>query len=609
MDQAGQGRLSSAGKRNQNVLTEGVEKLTQVSAAQAILRSELSFKAQQLVTGNYAFPVRPPIHSTKGNVLTDDFPCSGTEREFLLNKISILENELKQVQQENTANKNYLANLSHEIRNSVNTIVGMTSLLQDELTAKKPQRYLGHLKQASDLLLAMMTNALELGKMDRGQIEPTLAHFDLVALLNSLAKTTEFRLWEKPVHFKYYLSPELPANLLGDKVLLYQILLNLLGNAIKFTEKGQISFSVEPIAIKSNICWISFTISDTGIGFSPQAKSQIFKRFEQSGQVKYRQQGAGLGLAISKNILDLLGGNIEVESELGKGSSFTVQLPFRINREQAGIENKQGIEFTPAAHPGLKRILVVEDNRLNQVYLQSVLEKMGYQVTCVDTGVKATEKLDQEPFDLAFIDLRIPLKNGFETCIHLRNSAKITNRTIPVIATSGSTSVADREKAKAVGMDDYLTKPFSPQDIFTVLQKHERRLSAKHTPASFQFSPVFDHLRLRELYMDNYDQVGLMFDIFLKNTPNTFAEIENQWEKGDWLSLNDSVHKIKPTFTMVGLNYVSTIAKQLEDQSQQSQRGPSMKEHFQRFKAAVLESLHLVASEKKKLEEFQFINP
>ena len=109
--------------------------------------------------------------------------------------------------------------------------------------------------------------------------------------------------------------------------------------------------------------------------------------------------------------------------------------------------------------------------------------------------------------------------------------------------------------------------------------------------------------------MDNYDQVNLMFDIFLKNTPNSFAQIENEWEKKDWLSLNDSVHKIKPTFTMVGLNYVSNIAKQFEDQSQETQRGSSMKESFQRFKAAVLESIHLVASEKKKLEEFQFINP
>lgn len=608
MDQAGQGRLSSAGKRNQNVLAEGVEKLSQASASQAILRSELSFKTHELLPGNHPFPARAAVASSRGTARADSFPCSETEREFLLNKISILENELKEVQQENSSNKNYLANLSHEIRNSVNTIVGMTSLLQDEVTKHKPQKYLGHLKQASDLLLAMMTNALELGKMDRGQLEPSLANFDLIALLNSLAKTTEFRLWEKSVHFKYYLSPELPTNILGDKVLLYQILLNLLGNAIKFTEKGQISFSIEPIAIKSNICWISFNISDTGIGFSSKVKGQIFKRFEQHGQAKYRQQGAGLGLAISKNILDLLGGNIEVESELGKGSSFTVQLPFRLNPESSDKE-RSIIDFAPAAPVGLRRILVVEDNPLNQSYLQTVLEKMGYDVTCVDTGVKATEKLDQESFDVAFIDLRIPLKNGFETCIHLRNSASISNRTIPVVATSGSTSQADREKAKVVGMDDYLTKPFSPQDIFTVLQKHERRFEAKHTPAAYQFSPVFDELRLKELYMDNYDQVNLMFDIFLKNTPNSFAQIENQWETGDWMSLNDSVHKIKPTFTMVGLNYISNIAKQLEDQSQKTLKGSSMRESFQRFKAAVLESLHLVASEKKKLEEFQFINP
>ncbi len=606
MDQAGQGRLSSAGKRNQDVLKEGVEKLTLISASQAILRSELSFETQDPFTG--AIPVKDTVRTSSKNLHQDRFHCSETEREFLLNKISILENELQEVQQENSSNKNYLANLSHEIRNSVNTIVGMTSLLHDDVTADKQQQYLGHLKQASDLLLAMMTNALELGKMDRGQIEPSLKRFDLIALLNSLAKTTEFRLWEKPVHFKYYLSPELPTDLLGDKVLLYQILLNLLGNAIKFTEKGQISFSIEPIATQSNICWIAFNITDTGIGFSPKMKSQIFKRFEQSGQVKYRQQGAGLGLAISKNILDLLGGNIEVKSEVGKGSSFTVQLPFRL-KEKTQTKEKTTSGFAPVSPLGLKRILVVEDNPLNQVYLQSVLERMGYQVCCVDTGVKATEKLDQQIFDLAFIDLRIPLKNGFETCIHLRNSAAVTNRTIPVIATSGSTSMADHEKAKAVGMDDYLTKPFSPQDIFAVLQKHEKRYLAKHTPASFQFSPVFDHLRLQELYMNNYDQVNLMFDIFLKNTPNSFAQIENQWETEDWLSLNDSVHKIKPTFSMVGLNYVSNIAKQLEDQSQQCHTGSRMKESFQRFKAAVLESLHLVASEKKKLEEFQFINP
>lgn len=606
MDQAGQGRLSSAGKRNQKMLNEGVERLSQISASQAILRSELSIETQDFLKGT--IPVRTIARTSSKTRTEDRFHCPETEREFLLNKISILENELQEVQQENSANKNYLANLSHEIRNSVNTIVGMTSLLHDEVTAEKQQQYLGHLKQASDLLLAMMTNALELGKIDGGQIEPSLKRFDLIPLLNSLAKTTEFRLWEKSVHFKYYLSPELPTNLLGDKVLVYQILLNLLGNAIKFTEKGQISFSVEPIAIQSNICWIAFNITDTGIGFSPKMKSQLFKRFEQTGHVKYRQQGAGLGLAISKNILDLLGGNIEVKSKVGKGSSFTVQLPFQL-KEHTQAEESKGVDFTAAAPVGLRRILVVEDNPLNQAYLQSVLERMGYQVSCVDTGVKATEMLDQEIFDLAFVDLRIPLKNGFETCIHLRNSAAVANRTIPVIATSGSTSIADHEKTKAVGMDDYLTKPFSPQDIFAVLQKHERRFLAKHTPASFQFSPVFDHLRLQELYMDNYDQVNLMFDIFLKNTPHSFAQIEHQWEKEDWLSLNDSVHKIKPTFSMVGLNYVSNIAKQLEDHSLKHRAGSRMKESFQRFKAAVLESIHLVASEKKKLEEFKFINP
>jgi len=608
MDQAGLGRMSSAGKRNQMVLIDEVERQSHFSASPAITRSELSFNTQSFLKGNGSFPVDELVCTEDNEIVSTRFACSDTERTFLLNKISSLENQLQEAQQENASQKNYLANLSHEIRNSVNTIVGMTSLLHDDLSSDKQQRYLGHLKQASDLLLALMTNALELGKMDQGQIEPSQETFAFIPLLNSLAKTTEFRLWEKPVHFNYYLSPELPKTLSGDKVLLYQILLNLLGNAIKFTEKGQISFSVKPIATEHNICWVSFTVADTGIGFSNEVKSQIFKRFEQSGHSKYRQQGAGLGLAISKNILDLLGGSIEVKSQPGKGSSFTVQLPFRLNKDEAQ-QTSFVQQFDPIKTPGLKRILVVEDNPLNQAYLQSVLEQFGYEVDCVDTGLKAMDLLDQERFDLAFVDLRIPLKNGFETCIHLRNSAAVYNRNIPVIATSGSTASADHEKARSVGMDDYLTKPFTPQSVFQVLQKHERQLHDKYTPAAFEFSPIFDKARLDELYMGNFDQVKLMFNIFLKNTPSTFAEIEGQWEKGDWLSLNDSVHKIKPTFTMVGLNYVSHIAKQLEDQSQQAKKSAGLKESFQRFRAAVLESLHLVASEKKKLEEFQFINP
>lgn len=605
MDQAGQGRMSSAGKRNQFVLADGVERLNRNSADQNLTRSKLSFETQTSLARSTSFLANKQLQD---RFLPETALCTDSEREFLLNKITSLENQLQEARQEYTANKDYLANLSHEIRNSVNTIVGMTSLLHDEPASGKQQQYLGHLKQASDLLLALMTNALELSKMDQGQVEPVQEAFSLAPLLNSLAKTTEFRLWEKPVHFKYYLSPDLPTTLSGDKVLLYQILLNLLGNAIKFTEKGQISFAIQPTAIEENICWISFTISDTGIGFSDQVKAQIFKRFEQSGQPKYRQQGAGLGLAISKNILDLLGGTIEVQSTPGQGSTFTVQLPFHLGQENSAATRVTRHLANSTSH-ALRRILVVEDNPLNQAYLRSVLEQLGCQVYCVDTGAKAAEVLDQKVFDLAFIDLRIPIKNGFETCIHLRNSALPANRQIPVIATSGSTHSADREKANSVGMNDYLIKPFRPQDIFQTLEKYKHHSAGQASPACFQFSSVFDGSKLEELYMGNIEQVSLMFHIFLKNTPQTFAQIESQWENSDWPALNDAVHKIKPTFAMVGLNHVSHIAKQLEEQSQTSKKTSHLQHSFKKFKAAVLESLQLVASEKRKLEEFQFINP
>lgn len=608
MDQAGLGQKPT-GKRNWINPLNSLDKQAILSASpMASGPAELSLKTQnalvdyanlQQVKTSLGSRLKPYVPIAKA------LPTKPADAQLL--RIAELEQQLALAKKENQKSKRYLANLSHEIRNSVNTIVGMTSLLQDNESPSERQNYLGYLKEASDMLLALMTNVLDLSKMDQGKLQPSNKAMALEPLLNSLAKTTSFRLWDKPVHFEYYLSPNLPAQVVSDKVLLYQILLNLLSNAIKFTEEGTISFSVRPTGQAGNICWVAFTIADTGVGFPEQVKPRLFQPFTQVGSSEYNSQGAGLGLSITKNLLDLMGGHIEVVSEPGKGSKFTVQLPFKVQDEQAS-QSVKALMPTPLSQKGIERILVVEDNPLNQAYFQSILGKWGYQVHLAKDGPEALSLLENQVFDLVFLDLRIPKINGFETCIRLRNMVQGKNQLVPVIATSGSIAAEDKNKAESVGMNDYLCKPFSPQEIYQTIAKYQMPIERVKVN-TFEFSNVFDQHSLEQLYMGNYSQVQLMFDIFLRNTPSSFATIEENWEKGDWGALNDHLHRIKPTFTMVGLREVSDLANQLEENTKQTNPRKSIQKTFSNFKKAVLDSIRIVTSEKEKLDAYQLLNP
>lgn len=608
MDQAGMGR-GPAGKRNWINPSDSFDNKAIYSASPIALDpAELSLKTQNaLVDYTNLQQVKTPLGSRSLSYapVEKSFPSKPNSAE--LQRIADLEKQLAEAKKENQENKRYLANLSHEIRNSVNTIVGMTSLLQDNDSPREQQSYLGYLKEASDMLLALMTNVLDLSKMDQGKLQPTKKAMKLAPLLNSLAKTAAFRLWDKPVHFEYYLAPNLPEQVVSDKVLLYQILLNLLSNAIKFTEEGRISFSIRPTGQSGDICWVSFTIADSGVGFPEQLKSRVFQPFIQAGTSKYNSQGAGLGLSITKNLLDLMGGHIDVISEPGKGSKFTVQLPFKVQDKKVPKVAKAFMPV-PLSQGGIKRILVVEDNPLNQAYFQSLLDKWGYRVSLAKDGPEALSMLETQDFDLVFLDLRIPKINGFETCIHLRNMVQGNNQKVPVIATSGSIATEDKSKAESVGMNGYLCKPFSPQEIYQTIAKHQ--IPAQQVEVNtFEFSTVFDRRALDELYMGNYSQVQLMFDIFLRNTPTSFAVIEDYWKKGDWGALNDQVHKIKPTFTMVGLRQVSEIAHHLEENTKQTNPRKSIQKTFSNFRKAVLDSIQIITTEKEKLDAYQLINP
>lgn len=608
MDQAGLGR-KPAGKRNWINPSDSFDNKAIHSASPIALDpAELSLKTQNALVG---YTNLQEVKTLPGNRSLSYMPVETSfpskPNSAYLQRIAELEKQLAEAKKESQESKRYLANLSHEIRNSVNTIVGMTSLLQDNDSPEEQENYLGYLKEASDMLLALMTNVLDLSKMDQGKLQPTNKAMKLAPLLNSLAKTTAFRLWDKPVHFEYYLAPNLPEQIISDKVLLYQILLNLLSNAIKFTEEGRISFSIQPTGRSGDICWISFTISDSGVGFPAQLKPRLFQPFTQASSSKYNSQGAGLGLSITKNLLDLMGGHIDVISEPGKGSKFTVQLPFKVQDKNAP---KVAAGFMPAPlnQGRIKRILVVEDNPLNQAYFQSLLDKWGYQVSVAEDGPKALSMLETQVFDLVFLDLRIPKINGFETCIRLRNMAQGNNQKVPVIATSGSIATEDKNKAESVGMDGYLCKPFSPQEIYQTITQYQKPTKQVEVD-TFQFSTVFDRRSLDELYMGNYSQVQLMFDIFLRNTPTSFAAIEGYWKKGDWGALNDHVHKIKPTFTMVGLKQVSKIAHHLEENTKQTNPRKSIQKTFSDFRKAVLDSIQVITTEKEKLDAYQLINP
>ncbi|MBD2298451.1 ATP-binding protein [Nostoc sp. FACHB-190] len=394
------------------------------------------------------------------------------ERKRIEQELRLAEEAAKNSSQ---AKSEFLANMSHELRTPLNGILGYTQILQrTEKLSEKGSKGVGIIYQCGSHLLTLINDILDLSKIEARKLELNLIDFYLPAFIDSVSEICRIRAEQKVIGFHVLLDPDLPIGIRADEKRLRQVLINLLGNAIKFTQQGSVTFKIKVInqAIHDEgkiIYKLRFEVIDTGTGITPEQLEKIFVPFEQAGSQKRQTEGTGLGLAISQKIISLMGSQIQVVSEFGKGSTFWFEIESPESKDWAKVSRvvEQGIII---GYQGKKRtILIVDDKWENRSVIVNLLEPVGFDVIEAIHGKEAWEKINTHQPDLIITDLVMPVMDGFELIKSLRQASQFAN--IPAIASSASVFAIDEYKSIDMGANAFLSKPVEAETLLELLRQ------------------------------------------------------------------------------------------------------------------------------------------
>ncbi len=392
--------------------------------------------------------------------------CIGTMVD--VTSIKLIENELKVA---NAAKDEFLSTMSHEIRTPLNAVIGISHLLLLEDPMESQLENLNVLKYSSEHLLGIVNDILDFNKINAGLLELEETEYSIEHILNSLNSTYTTKAAEKNVRFVIKRDDILPSVLIGDSLRIAQVLNNIISNAIKFTEEGKVTLDIEVESKTDDEVEILFKVIDTGIGIEAENQQKIFDSFAQANIDTTRKYGGtGLGLAICTRLLKLMGSDLSLESEFGKGSTFSFLLKQKISDNFA--ESKATVNSTLPSFAGLDNlnVLVVEDHKINIIVIKKFFKKWKIDFDIAENGALAVEQVEKKAYDVILMDLRMPVMDGYTASSHIRKSKAFKNATIPIYALSASATMDVRDKVEKHGMNGHISKPFNPTDLYQTLK-------------------------------------------------------------------------------------------------------------------------------------------
>jgi signal transduction histidine kinase/CheY-like chemotaxis protein len=452
----------------------------------------------------------------------------------------------------------FMANMSHEIRTPMNAILGFTNLLQRKNLDEEAKEYVQTIHKSGENLLAIINDILDLSKIEAGMMRIESAPFSIRGLLHSVETMFKAKAGEKQIVFFVEVDETIPDTLEGDATRLTQILVNLIGNSFKFTNKGNISVKITNEGMADGKMNTGITVTDTGIGIDKNKLQYIFERFQQAeDSVTRKFGGTGLGLSIVTDLVSLQNGTISVESEAGNGAAFRVMIPYKISAQYSGstapTENsiKTGTAFADRV------ILVVEDNAINQSLIKHFFKSWQLKFEIVNNGREAIDKLRTTKYDLILMDIQMPEMDGYTAAQIIRGELKLTT---PVIAMTAHALTGEREKCISCGMDDYISKPMREDELYHLIARYvelnktpaeKNNFKEKTTIVTYRY---IDLQYMKEVSLGDTEYEKTVTGQFIEAIPDDLLAIEKAWQTNQINLLRQTAHNMKTSVSVMGLN-------------------------------------------------------
>ncbi len=471
----------------------------------------------------------------------------------LIDRLNTSEKKLKEAV---TIKENFMANMSHEIRTPMNAVLGFTKLLKRKSLDAESKEYVDTIERSGENLLTIINDILDLSKIEAGMMRIENAPFNIRGLLFSVETLFREKMAEKKLSLQVQIGQEIPDMLSGDAVRLSQILVNLVGNALKFTDRGHIQLIVKGDKTSGQTILCHFTVADTGIGISRDELVHVFERFHQAEETVTRQfGGTGLGLSIVKELVQLQNGKISVESEPGKGTSFHFSIPYQIVSAESANTYQLTDPHAERSPETSLHILVAEDNEINQALVRHLFKDWNLSYDIASTGVEAIQLLQKNQYDLILMDIQMPKMDGYTATRIIRQELKMD---IPIIAMTAHAMAGEKEKCMGYGMNEYISKPIREEQLLSILHRFSDKSPTVQPRPSSTSNPVYRYDWINLDYMKEVSQGNTGYERevteqFIETIPEDLRLLNTCWEKKDIAQLRQVAHNMKTSVSVMGL--------------------------------------------------------